>query len=300
MAPWGCATAPSTSCAKSRPATCGSHAWRWPRRTAPPTATSRAPGPSSSPIGSPTTAPTSPWPGHGSTGAPATPSRARARLLATAQLARRHARLDIHDQALTYAGILDLLSGDAEAALSPLERARAGALDRRADARALDLTLLLAHAHASLGRTEDLRMELDQAARLAQALPSSDMGYFARLVALRLAPDLEPVDAAEPDDPGAASLIQARRALAEGDRARARALTARAVAQGTLEARLAEETRLMLAELGEPVPAGAPLQPPHPPLTRFVTRQWVDARMAAMSQEGHEVRGASGGPDAEH
>lgn len=217
--------------------------------------------------------------------------QARARLLATAQLARRHARLDIHDQALTYAGLLDLLAGDADAALSPLERARSGALERRADSRAVDLTLLLAHAYASLGRTDELRMELDQAARLARALPSSDMGYFTRLVALRLAPDLEPVDAAEPDDPGAESLIQARRALADGDRERARALAARAVAQGTLEARLAEETRLLLAELDEPVPAGQPLHPPHPPLTRFVTRQWLDSRMAASSQGSGQAPG---------
>jgi hypothetical protein len=50
----------------------------------------------------------------------------------------------------------------------------------------------------------------------------------------------------------------------------------RAVEQGALEARLAEETRLLLAELGQPAPAGPPLDPPHPPLTRFAIRRLAD------------------------
>ena len=71
----------------------------------------------------------------------------------------------------------------------------------------------------------------------------------------------------------------------EQDRRRAEQLVA--VEQGALEARLAEETRLLLAELGQPAPAGPPLDPPHPPLTRFAIRRLADglARAAAPSSD---------------
>lgn len=206
---------------------------------------------------------------------------ARARLADTARLARSQARLDIHDRALAYAGLIELLDDRPADALPLLERARAGAGDRRATGLELDLTLVIAHACAALGRPDDVAVELARAAELARAQPSAAMGYFARLVALRLAPGLEPVDLPDTDEPGAASLIAARRALLAGDAGQARVMAERAVAQGALEARLAEETRLLLAELGLAVPEGPPLHPPHPPLTRFVTRQLVEARLAA-------------------
>lgn len=205
---------------------------------------------------------------------------ARVRLAATAQLAHSRARLDIRDRALAYAGLLDLLDGRPEAGLPLLERARAGARDRRATGLELDLTLVIAHAHAAQGRDADLRVEMAHAVLLSRAQSSGHMVHFTRLVALRLAPDLEATDLSGSDEPGAASLLAARRALGSGDRNQARSLAERAVAQGSLEARLAEETRLLLAELDMAVPEGPPLHPPHPPLTRFVIRQLADARAA--------------------
>lgn len=206
---------------------------------------------------------------------------ARARLADTARLARSQARLDIHDRALAYAGLIELLDDRPADALPLLERARAGAGDRRATGLELDLTLVIAHACAALERPDDVAVELARAAELARAQPSTAMGYFTRLVALRLAPGLERVDLPDSDEPGAASLIAARRALLAGDAGQARAMAERAVAQGALEAWLAEETRLLLAELGLAVPEAPPLHPPHPPLTRFVTRHLIEARLDA-------------------
>jgi DNA-binding winged helix-turn-helix (wHTH) protein len=201
---------------------------------------------------------------------------ARAGFVAVAELARQQARLGIRARALAYIGILDLVAGDTDAARASLERARAGARERRDGSLELDLTLLLAHVHAEQGQGDAVRAELRHAVGLAPALPSSDLGFFTRLVALRLAPDLEDDLAARLDEAGGASLMQARRALAAGDRAAARTEVERAVEQGALEARLAEETRLLLAELGLPAPAGPPLDPPHPPLTRFAVRRLAD------------------------
>lgn len=199
-------------------------------------------------------------------------------LIRTAQLARSRGQLDIHDRALAYAGLLDLVGDRPGAALPLLERARAGARERRATGLELDVTLLLAHAHAALGQSAELRAEIALAVHLSGNQPSRSLADFTRLVALRLAPELDSADHPESGDPGAASLIEARRALARGDDAAARALVDRAVAQGTLEARLAEETRLLRAELGLPVPDGPPLHPPHPPLARFVVRRQIDGR----------------------
>ncbi|MBX3724575.1 MAG: winged helix-turn-helix transcriptional regulator [Xanthomonadales bacterium] len=201
---------------------------------------------------------------------------ARAGLVRAAQLGRSLGRLDVHDRGLAYAGLLDLIDDRPGDALPLLERSRAGARDRRATGLELDLTLLLAHGHAALGHSGDLRLEMEHAIRLARSQPSDSMADFVRLVALRLTPDLDSADAPDSEEPGATSLIDARRALARGDADLARIQVDRAVAQGSLEARLAEETRLLRVELGLPAPAGPPLHPPHPPLTRFVVQHLAD------------------------
>ncbi len=91
------------------------------------------------------------------------------------------------------------------------------------------------------------------------------------LVGARLFPGLatgvevEPLSAVQ-------SLAAARDALNRGDRERARAELATARQRGVLDLGVADEARLLEAELGESVSPENPLDPPYPPLSRAGTR----------------------------
>ena len=214
---------------------------------------------------------------------------AREHLLRASELARRSAQLGLRDRALAYAGVLSLLDGDTVAALAHFERARAGASERRIGNLEIDLSLLLAHVHRERGDDESTRLELERARSKAERLTTSTLAFATVLVATRLAPELEPAITPPADVPGATALLKARHALAAGDADRAGVYAGQAVAQGAMDAWLAEETRLLLAELGLHVPVGPPLDPPHPPLVRYAVRRIADRAMMEPRQEAHST-----------
>lgn len=200
---------------------------------------------------------------------------ARMHVERAADLARRSARLSLRDRALAYAGILALLDNDLEAAIAHLERARAGAFERGIGNLDIDLSLLLAEIQHERGDVEAMRSELRRASDQTERHQGSVVAFATVLVSARLAPDLQPAIQPPAEQPGAIALLDARRALRAGDRSSASAQLDRAIAQGVLDAWLAEEARLLQADLGRTVANGPPLDPPHPPLVRFAIRRRV-------------------------
>ena len=87
----------------------------------------------------------------------------------------------------------------------------------------------------------------------------------------RLAPDLLPADPGVRDDE-ALALLAARQALNAGLREQAGMALDQAIGRGALASMLADETRLLQAELGRPPAAEIRIDPLFPPLSRYASR----------------------------
>lgn len=184
--------------------------------------------------------------------------------------------------ALLYAGVAAMEQGDPRRAIAHWEQAREAARGHAHVRGLLDVEPLLAFAWDRIGdaAARDARL-----AQLAGVLAGDGSG-LGWLVARRLAPQLAlPVPAATD---AAHALVEARAAWAACELAAARAALQRAQLAGIERGWLAEEARLLAADLdGHADPQAAPLLP-YPLFAVWVTH-WASsqARACAGPQDGH-------------
>ncbi|PZQ19724.1 MAG: hypothetical protein DI564_00295 [Rhodanobacter denitrificans] len=186
--------------------------------------------------------------------------------------ARNNGRDDIRHRAQVSAGFAAMLAGDTTSAMALFEAARVNAEQSMRITDRIDLTLLLAQLHALQGEDPSARVEFDLAVGLFANDGGNDpMRTQTVLVGARLFPDratgLEPIA-----NPAAQALLDARRALHRGDAAAARVALLLAEQHGALGTVLADEARLLAAQLARPVAAERPFDPPYAPLSAAVPR----------------------------
>ncbi|MCR6700310.1 MAG: winged helix-turn-helix domain-containing protein [Dokdonella sp.] len=186
--------------------------------------------------------------------------------------ARSNGRDDIRHRAQVSAGFAAMLGGDISSAMALFEAARVNAEQSMRITDRIDLTLLLAQLHALLGDERLARDEFDLAVGLFADDGGNDrMRTQTVLVGARLFPErqtgLEPIAA-----PAAQALLDARRALHREDMATARAAWLLAEQHGALGTELADEARLLAAQLALPVAPERPFDPPYAPLSAAVPR----------------------------
>lgn len=179
--------------------------------------------------------------------------------------ARKNGRRDIGARAQSDAGLAAMLAGDTGAAIAHFEGARVGMAEARWVKDELDVTLLLAQLRARDGDMDAARREFERAVA-ACALDSGGavMRMHTVLVGARLFPERPTGLRLDADSP-AQALLDARQALARGDAAVAREALTVAEQRGALDRTLADETRLLAAELGLPVAPARPIDPPYAP-----------------------------------
>jgi len=192
--------------------------------------------------------------------------------------ARRSGRTDIASRAQANAGLAAILDGDDAAAIDHLERARIGMADAGWVNDEVDLSLLLAQLQALDGDAAAARREYERALAVGRRNGDGSIATLATLVGLRLFPALAPP--LQRPVPAVQALAAARTALGRGDRAAAGEALEAALRFGMLDLPFADEARLLAAELGRPVPAEKPLDPPYPPLAVAGARVAL-ARLAA-------------------
>ena len=198
-------------------------------------------------------------------------SAAQAAFEAAVEAGRRRARFALLQRATLYVGLLQMLQGRTEAAIDAFEQAHASALQSNAVFDQFDIGLLLAELRAELGDGAMAREQLAAVLAVANATPDAQSDGYLALFLARLAPDLLPADPGVRDDE-ALALLAARRALHEGRKPDAEAALDQAIARGALDGVLADETRLLQAELGRVPAAEIRIDPPFPPLSRYASR----------------------------
>ncbi|MGN6519531.1 MAG: winged helix-turn-helix domain-containing protein [Dokdonella sp.] len=193
--------------------------------------------------------------------------------------AQKNGRSDIGNRARANAGLAAMLDGDAAGAIAGFERARVGMVEAGWVTDEFDLSLLLAQLQAMQGNRAVARKEFEHAMTVGRRNGDGTMASLATLVGLRLFPEIAP--ATVESTPAVQSLAAARTALQRGDRAAAHDDLEAAYRRGVLDLAFADEARLLAAELGQPVPAEKPLDPPYPPLAvagaRLAIARLVDA-----------------------
>lgn len=204
---------------------------------------------------------------------------AQAAFEAAVEAGRRRARFALLQRATLYVGVLQMLQGRTDAAIAAFETAHASALQSNAVFDQFDIGLLLAQLRIDAGDTAMAREQLGAVLAVAAATPDAQSDGYLALFLARLAPDLLPADPGVRDDE-ALALLSARRALREGRQADAGAALDQAIERGALHGVLADETRLLQAELGRVPAAEIRLDPPFPPLSRYASRHALASFLA--------------------
>jgi len=202
----------------------------------------------------------------------------------TLELAYPVARLDLYRRALLYGGAISALQGRDDEAIALLEKARL-VNEGKSVIDAVDVALFLAQLHDAAGRDKLAAAELETALNGASGLLPDSMHLASAFTALRLQPGRKPDKpahmSAEYD-----SLWRAMAAYAANDQKSARAALGEARVQGIGFTRMADEARWLEWQLGEPVSGEAVIDPPYPPLSRFMLRREI--RMAQQSLSAEE------------
>ncbi|WP_300619193.1 hypothetical protein, partial [Dokdonella sp.] len=179
--------------------------------------------------------------------------------------AKKNGRSDIGARAQSDAGLATMLAGDTAAAIAHLERARVGMAEARWVKDEVDVTLLLAQLRARDGDMDAARREFERAvAACERDSGGAMMRMHTVLVGARLFPE-RPTGLRLAPDSAAEALLLARQALARGDPTVAREALTVAEQRGALDRTLADEARLLAAELGLPVAPERPIDPPYAP-----------------------------------
>lgn len=200
--------------------------------------------------------------------------------------AQRNGRSDIGNRAEANAGLAAALDGDQAGAIAHLERARVGMIEAGWVSDEIDLSLLLAQLHALGGDSGAARREFERAVAAARRTSDGVLTSQIALVGARLFPA---GDLGLATDPSAAvqALLAARQAATRGDGESARRLLTSAEQRGVLDLRFADEARLLAAELGRPVAAERPIDPPYPPLSVVGARLALHRLQAAQAPAAH-------------
>lgn len=195
---------------------------------------------------------------------------ARAAWERAATEAQRGGRADIGNRALANAGLAAMLGGDRAGAIAHFERARVGMTAAGWVNDEIDLSLLLAQLRALDGKADMARAEFDRAT--AAGLRGGDALLRAQiaLVGARAFPAAVP--APIESLPAAQALLGARLAHVRGDDAQARQEFDSALQRGVLDIPIADEARLLAAELDLAVPPEHAFDPPYPPLSAAAAR----------------------------
>lgn len=201
----------------------------------------------------------------------------------TLELAYPVARLDLYRRALLYGGAISALQGRDDEAIAMLERSRL-VNEGKSVIDAVDVALFLAQLHHAAGRDELAAAELETALNGAGGLLPDSMHLASAFTALRLQPGRKFVKpaamSAEYD-----SLWRAMVAYAANDQKSARAALGEARVRGIGFTRMADEARWLEWQLGEPVSTEAIIDPPYPPLSRFMPRREIRTAQQSLSAE---------------
>lgn len=199
-------------------------------------------------------------------------AEARAAWLRAAAEAKKNGRSDIGTRAEGDAGVAAMLAGDAAAAVAHLEAARIGMAEAGWVKDEVDVTLVIAQLHALAGNAVAARGEFERALAACRRGGGGEMmRTHAALVGARLYPGQD-TDLAPAADSAAAALLAARQARNRGDHAAARDVLRAAMQRGALERTLADEARLLAAELNLPVAPERAFDPPYAPRSGIVPR----------------------------
>ena len=200
---------------------------------------------------------------------------ARAEWAQAVEQARRGGRKDIAARARADMGVAAMLAGERTTAISLLEAARVSMDEARWSKDEADVTLVLAQLHALGGDAAKAVAEFRRARDAVRAgAGAAMMATHVSLVGARLFPDALP-GFTPPPDPAADALRAARGAWRRGDLDAARAAWQTAVQRGALERTLADETRLLAAELGLPVAPERAFDPPYAPRAGVAARLFL-------------------------
>lgn len=188
--------------------------------------------------------------------------------------AKRNGRSDVGNRAEANAGLAAMLTGDRPSAIAHFERARVGMAEAGWITDEIDLSLLLAQMHALDGRADAARAEFQRAVAIAGRGGDEVLHAQIALVGARLFPAVDFAPDKTPE-PAAQALLSARHARSRSDAAAAREDLQTAVRRGVLDSVVADEARLLAAELGLPVAPEKPLDPPYPPLSASAARLFM-------------------------
>ncbi len=206
---------------------------------------------------------------------------ARAAWERAVQEGRRNGRDDIVHRAQMNAGFAASLTGDFGNAIALLEAARIGSGQARRITDRLDLMLMLTQLHDLVGDPAAARLNFDALlAEFAEGGGPDMMRTQVVLVGARLFPALDTGLAPLPD-PAAQALLDARHALALGDADTARSAYRLAEQLGALTGVLADEARLLAAQLDLPIAPERRFDPPYPPLSAALPRLLMPAANAS-------------------
>ncbi len=188
-------------------------------------------------------------------------------------------RLDLYTRALHYAGAIEVMRGEDDAALASFDAARSALAGRNVFVD-MDLSMLLAGLHADAGRSELMHQELDRALAAPPRSADEPTALAARFAALRLQPQ---VAVTRPADltPAPAALWDAYLAWQQRQPEALAAALAQASQRGIDATRWADDARWLQQQAGMPLSAPGSLDPPYPPLSRVLLRRQIDRAAAA-------------------
>lgn len=201
--------------------------------------------------------------------------------LRAAAEAKKNGRSDIGTRAQGDAGIAAMFAGDTPTAIAHLEAARVGMAEAGWVRDEADVTLVLAQLHALERNPTAARAEFARALAACRLGSGGEpMRTHVAVVGARLFADIDTGFGA-PRDPAAAALLSARNALRAGDRDGARDALRAAEQRGVLERSLADEARVLAAELDLPVAPARAFDPPYGPRAGAAARLFLTPASAS-------------------
>lgn len=195
-------------------------------------------------------------------------------------LAYTTGRLDIYRRALIYAGALEIVLEQDEAAIARLEKARSAAVNHSM-VDEIDITLMLAQLHAEAGDSRRANDELDRALAPDPALLTESTAVTRGIIAWRLQPQRKLTRPANMT-PLSDALWRAFESHVAGNQQNAIAALAEARSLGVESSRLSDEARWLELQLGLTVSPEIKLDPPYPPLSRVMIRRQLSLHQSSL------------------
>ena len=198
------------------------------------------------------------------------------------------ARVDIYTRSLIYAGAIEVMLGQDDAAVATLLQARS-AVEGIWFIDEVDLSLLLAELHAEAGRMDEMHIELERAVQGSMRTSADNVQLATLLAVWRLQPETEPVMPVGLSVEFAA-LWRAMEAYAHGRLEDARRNVTEARINGVCHTRLDDEARWLEWRLGEPIAPESVIDPPYPPISRVILRREIRRGLLEHGPESGQAR----------